>query len=292
MKLPALHHPLTKALRRLARGAALGAAVLLALPALALDIDLGGAAPYSVYVFEDLTGLVATPGRVAVGGNLTLGTASLGAGLAADQAGTATLLVRGNILGFNGPLQLGSAAGFGQYIGTKAASVPASLDLRKVTVLPVDFETDRVYLTALSEQLRDLPATGAVSASGSTLTLSGGNRPLEVFALTAAQAAAAQRVVMFNVAANAHIVLNLTADSVRRIGFGIDTSALAPWKGRVLFNAHDAETLQFNGLTLWGSVLATNACICTSTGALKGSAVVRKWTAAMTVDYVPFIPIP
>ena len=283
---------LGQALRRLARPLLLAAAAWGAAPAQALDIDFGNAAPYSVYVFEDLTGLVAAGGRLAVGGNLSLGSVSVGAGLGAGTPGVASLLVRGNIQGFSGPLLAGSAPGFGLFVGTKAASVTAALDLRKVSLLPVNFDADRVYLGAMSEQLRDLAATGTATASGSTLTLAGRGAALEVFTLTAAQAAAAQRVVVSGVAADAHIVVNLAADSLRRIVFGIDTSALAPWLGRVLFNAHDAETLQFNGLTLWGSLLATNACICTSTGTLKGSAVVRKWTAAMTVDFVPFVPKP
>ncbi len=279
---------------RAARGALAGwVAVLLAGPALALDIDLGSAAPYAVFVFEDVSGLVSTPGRLAVGGNLTLGNASLGAGLPAGQAGTPTLLVRGNILGFGGPLLAGPVAGFGQYLGTKAGTVPPALDLRKASVLPLDFDADRVYLTAMSEQLRDLAPTGTVTSANGTLTLQGGNAALEVFALTAAQVGGAQRIAVANFAPDAHVVVNLSADNLRRITFTtLDSSALAPWKGRVLFNAHDAETLQFNGLTFWGSLLATNACICTSSGTLMGSAVARKWTAPMVVDYAPFIPKP
>jgi choice-of-anchor A domain-containing protein len=278
-------------LHRLARTLSLCAGLLLAGPTLALDIDLGNAAPYSVFVFEDVSSLPGTPGRLAVGGNLTLGNASLGAGLP-TLAGMPTLLVRGNILGFNGPLLAGSAAGFGQYIGTKAASVPPALDLRKVSILPLDFDAEKIYLTAMSEQLRDLPPSGQVLATGGTLTLKGSNQALEVFTLTAAQAGAAQRVALDSIAPDAHIVVNLSADSLRRISFGIDTTALAGWRGRVLFNAHDAETLQFNGLTFWGSVLATNACVCTSTGTLMGSVVARKWTALMNVDYTPFVPKP
>lgn len=278
-------------LRRLARPLLLAAAGA-CVPAHALDIDFGNAAPYSVYVFEDLSGVVASGGRLAVGGNLSLGATPVGGGLGAAAPGVASLLVRGNIQGFTGSLLAGSTPGFGLYVGTKATSVPASIDLRKVTLLPVNFDADRVYLGAMSEQLRDLAPTGTATGAGSTLTLAGSGRPVEVFTLSAQQAAAAQRVVVGGVAADAHIVFNVTADAQRRISFGIDTAALTPWKGRVLFNAHDAETLQFNGLTLWGSVLAPNACICTSTGTLKGSAVVRKWTAAMTVDYVPFVPKP
>ena len=268
-------------------------AALFAARAYALDIDLGNAAPYSAFVFEDASGLTSSAGRIAVGGNLSLTTASIGAGTP-TLASVPSLVVRGNITSYTGgALWSGSSAGFGQYVGTKAASTPASLDLRKVTSLPVDFDSERVYLTAMSEQLRDLPNTGQASVSGSTLTLTGSNNStLEVFSLSAAQVAATQTVALANVAPDTHIVINLSADALRRISFGINTVALAGWQGRVLFNAYDAETLQFNGLTLWGSLLATNACICTSTGQLQGSVVARKWTATMNIAYTPFVPKP
>jgi choice-of-anchor A domain-containing protein len=258
----------------------------------ALDIDLGNAAPFSAFVFEDVSGLTTAAGRVAVGGNLALGAATLGAGTPTLTA-TPTLLVRGNITSYSGgALWSGANAGYGLYLGSKAASTAATLDLRKASGLPVDFEAERIYLGVMSEQLRDLASSGSVNVTGTALTLSGNNSDLEVFSLTAAQVAGSQVLAVTNVRPDAHIVVNLSADALRRITFGIDTAALANWKGRVLFNAHDAETLQFNGLTFWGSLLATNACLCNSTGRLEGSVVARKWTAAMTISYTPFIPKP
>lgn len=110
--------------------------------------------------------------------------------------------------------------------------------------------------------------------------------------MSAVQVTANQPLVLADVSPDAHIVVNVTADAVRRLTFGIDTVALAAWKGRVLFNAHDTETVVFNGLTFWGSLLATNACVCNSTGRLEGSVVARKWTSTMNVTHTPFIPKP
>ena len=273
----------------LGRAIALAVAVLGSAPSQALEIDLGNAGGFSAFVFEDLTTLATSAGRVAVGGNLTVTNASIGAGTP-TQAATPALVVRGNVTYPAGALWSGTAAGHGLYGGTKSANTAASLDLRKATPLPVDFDAERVYLTAMSEQLRDLPATGQVAVSAGTLRLTGTNAQVEVFNVTASQVAASQPVVLADVSPDAHIVVNLTADAARRLSFGIDTVALAGWKGRVLFNAHDAETLVFNGLTFWGSVLATNACICNSTGRLEGSVVARKWTAAMNVTFTPFVP--
>jgi len=261
-------------------------------PSHALDIDLGNAGSYSAFIFEDVSGMATTAGRVAVGGNLSVTTATIGAGAPA-LASTPTLVVRGNVSSYTGgALWSSTSAGYGLYLGTKAATTAATLDLRKVTSLPVDFDSERVYLSAMSEQLRDQPTTGQVSVSGGTLTLTGTNSEVEVFSLSAAQVGGTQKVVLANVLPDAHIVVNLSADTLRRISFGIDTVALAGWKGRVLFNAHDAETLQFNGLTFWGSLLAANACVCSSTGRLEGSVVARKWTSTMNITYTPFVPKP
>lgn len=261
-------------------------------PARAIDIDLGNAAAFSAVVFGDVSGMTKVGGRVAVGGNLSLGQATLGAG-GPDQSTVPTLLVRGHVLAYSGgALRSGASPGFGLYLGNKAAAVSTALDLRKAASLPLDLDTERIYLSALSEQLRDLPVTGQVQLSSGALTLRGSESALEVFALDAAQVAGTQSVVLEHVAPDAHIVLNLAADAKRRLSLGISTLALSGWRGRVLFNAHDAETLQFGNQTLWGSLLATNACICNSAGRLEGSLVARKWTAAMEIGYTPFIPTP
>jgi choice-of-anchor A domain-containing protein len=281
-----------KGLARLGRTLLLAGMAACGSAAHALDVDLGNAAAYSGFFFEDATGLTSSLGRIAVGGNVSFTQTTIGSGAPA-VAGIPSLVVRGNITAYaGGALWSGSLPGFGQYVGTRAASVPASLDLRKVTSLPVNFDTERVYLNVMSEQLRDLPASGQASTTATTLTLTGGNRELEVFSLTAADVAAARTVSLSNVSPTAHLVINLRADAVRRLGFAINTTALAGWKGRVLFNAHDAETLQFNQLTFWGSVLAPNACICNSTGRLEGSVVARKWSASMIITHTPFVPSP
>ena len=74
--------------------------------------------------------------------------------------------------------------------------------------------------------------------------------------MSAVQVTANQPLVLADVSPDAHIVVNVTADAVRRLTFGNDTVALAAWNGRVLFNAHDTETVVFNGLTFWGSLPA------------------------------------
>ncbi len=279
---------------RLALRGLLAAVALFVLPtgAQALDLDLGNAGAYSAFIFEDAASLTSIAGRLAVGGNLSVTKADIGAGTPA-LANTPSLVVRGNISSYSsGALWSGASPGYGVYLGTKATSVPASLDLRKVTSLPVDFDSERVYLGVVSEQWRDAPSTGQVTRGAGVVQLTGTQAAVEVFVLAAADVASAQTLKVTNVRPDAHLVINLAADTLRRLSFTIDTAALQPWRGRALFNAHDAETVKFNDLTLWGTLLAPNACVCNSTGKLEGSVVARKWSATMQITYTPFVPTP
>jgi choice-of-anchor A domain-containing protein len=142
----------------------------------------------------------------------------------------------------------------------------------------------------MSEQWRDQPATGQVASSGTVLTLKGSSSPVEIFTLTAAQAAASQRVSTTNVSSTAYLVINISADTARRVALGLDMSGLVAWKGRILINVFDAENLQFGTRTVFGNVLAPNACVCNGAGHLEGSIVARKWSGAMQIGFSPFTP--
>ena len=247
-----------------------------------------GRIEHAIDVLED-----GKAGRLLIAGaDPSVTKADLGSGTPA-LANTPSLVVRGNISSYSsGALWSGASPGYGVYLGTKATSVPASLDLRKVTSLPVDFDSERVYLGVVSEHWRDAPSTGQVTRGAGVVQLTGTQAAVEVFVLAAADVASAQTLKVTNVRPDAHLVINLAADTLRRLSFTIDTAALQPWRGRALFNAHDAETVKFNDLTLWGTLLAPNACVCNSTGKLEGSVVARKWSATMQITYTPFVPTP
>lgn len=257
-----------------------------------LGIDLGDAGGFSGFFMEDVSGIQTVGGRLAVGGNFSVTNASIGA-QGPNLPASPSLVVKGNITSFtSGTLSSGNSAGYGVYMGTLASSTPASLDLRKVGSSPVDFDSQRVYLGVMSEQLRGLTATGSVSQSASKLTLAGSNAPVEVFSLTAAQASSGLPVAVSGVAADAYVILNVAADSVQRLAVTVDTAALQPWAGRVLINAYDAQSVQFGSAPVWSSLLALNACVCNTAGRVKGNVVARKWNAQTSIDYFPFVPKP
>ena len=258
--------------------------------ALALDIDLGIAASYSALVFEDVNDLSDIDGRLAVGGNLSLPTSILGS-LLPNLNTLPTLVVRGNVSGFlGGSIWSGSAKGFGLYQGVKAATILSSLDLRQSNDLPVDFESERAYLGMMSAQLKDAPATDTVTQLLGFMTFKGSNQDVEIFNLTASQVSWPQILVLSNVRSDAHVIVNVTADSQRKVSFSLGTDIFLGRNQKVLFNFHDAETINFNLVTIRGSVLAVDACICLSFGRIDGSVVARQWKSSMSVSFKPFLP--
>jgi choice-of-anchor A domain-containing protein len=261
-------------------------------PAQALQVDLGDAGQYAGFFLEDVTGIQSIAGKLALAGNLSVSSTSIGA-QAPNMPSAPSLVVGGSITSFtSGSIWSGSSPGFGEYMGSLSSTASKSLDLRKVGAIPVDFEADRVYLGTLSEQLRDLKATGTVAQGGSTLALTGSNQALEVFALTADQAASGLVVSLSNVRADAYLILNIASDSAQRLSVAIDTTALQPWAGRVLVNAYDAQRVQVGSTALRGSVLALKACICNSTGSIQGNVIARKWNSTASIGYAPFVPMP
>ena len=265
------------------------------LPALAQaqQIDLGVAAQYSGFFFGNVSKLPDVEGRLAVGGDLSLGGASIGGRVPAGST-QPSLVVAGNIKAFSGGSiwSNGQTNSWGVYQGDKAAAVPSYLDLRNVVASPVDFAAERINLSILSQQLRDMPATGKVTQLYAEVTLTGGNRDVEYFNLTAAQVANTLNFALKNVKASAYIILNVAADTQRKVKLGISMNAFEGRGKRVLFNLHDTDVLNMSNVRVVGSVLAPDACVKDSSGHLEGSIIAASWESGMEIGYGPFEAMP
>ena len=266
------------------------ASFTLCAPAEAQEVDLGTAAQYAGFFFGNASSLTDVVGRLAVGGNLSIGGTSVGGGVASSST-QASLVVGGNITAFTGGT-IGSSANnsYGVYAGSKAAAVPSYLTLHQAAFSPVDFAAENTYLSILSQQLAARAPTGSVSQQYSTVTLTGSNSNIEVFNLTAAQVKSTLTMALVNVKSSATLIFNVAADSQKHVQIGITTTVLQNRQGKVLYNLADTDVLNFTGVWIWGSVLAPAACVNNSSGHIEGAIIAASWNSNMEIGNSPFQP--
>ncbi len=257
--------------------------------ACAQQISLGAAGAYSAFIFRHASNFVDVEGRLAVGGNLFVQGTSIGGSLPMGST-QPSLIVGGDILGYGwGIIWAGILHnGYGLYRGNKSAWVPGYLDLRKSEALGLDFEAERDSLSFLSKQLDQTAATGTVTSSYGQITLIGAGKKVEVFNLSADQVLIGHDLHLKNIRGDAYIVINIGADPLRMVHFGIAAPSLFGRENRVLFNFHDAQVLQFTNVQVWGSILAPYACICRSSGHISGNVIADMWDSPMEIGYAPF----
>jgi len=265
----------------------------LAQTASAQQVDLGAAGQFAGFFFGDVTASAFdAEGRLALGGNLSIAAASVGGRVNPNDT-RAALIVGGNVSSFNGG-SIGSSTNnsYGTYSGTlgPTSKVPVYLDLRKAAVGPIDFEAERTYLSVLSQQLRTAPATGTVSRLYSDVTLTGSNKDVEIFNLTADQVKSGYSFILVNVKPTSYLILNLASDAQRTIKFGITMTAMSGRHDKVLVNMYDAELVNFTNVGVFGSILAPYGCVKNSSGHLEGTIVAASWNATMEIGNTLFVP--
>ncbi len=264
---------------------------LAALNAQAQQVDLGTAAEYSGFFFGNVSKLPDIEGRLALGGNLNISGFSIG-GRVPSGSGKPSLVVGGDLasIGGGGIYDGYGNTGYAVYSGNRASNVPTYIDFRKQTPSPIDFDAERTYLTILSQQLRDMSATGTVTKLYSGITLTGSNADIEVFNLTADQVKSGLDLFLANVKPSSHLIINVAADSQFKVKIGITMASLQERHSKVLFNLHDADVVNFTGVLVLGSVLAPYGCVRDSSGHLEGTIVAASWDSNMEIGYGPFIP--
>jgi choice-of-anchor A domain-containing protein len=265
----------------------------LAVPtAQAQQLDLGAAGQYAAFILQDASGLAKVHGRLAVGRDLDASRLELGDALEGSDALTPSLVVRRRVTHFSDGAILNGAGrkGYG-VVGVAFAEAGAEIDLRKET-MPFDFDAEAMWLTMLSARLGALPASGTVQVQGGLMTLRGSNAPLEVFHLTAAQAASNATLQLANVAAGAWVLVNVASDKQRDVRLRLNQDALRPHQPRTLFNFPDAESLRLDGARVWASLLAPAALATGEGGAVEGTVVVSDWKGRAEIGHAPFVAGP
>jgi choice-of-anchor A domain-containing protein len=230
-----------------------------------------GASAYNLFVLGNMNVSSSdTEGRVAVEGNATMSAYSVGAKAAAN---TVNLVVGGNLTAHGGATNGLTIVG-----GTTNYQNWATTGLEPHgTALPVDFTTEGLRLTALSNLLDAYTPNGSVYIPpwGGQYTLTGAATGLSVFDLNGATLSHTNTMTInLTPGTVALINVNGSADSFSNAGITINGGNASD----VLWNFSDATTLSFSGISLLGSVLAPNATYLGGWGQLNGELIVKNFT--------------
>ena len=220
-----------------------------------------------------------TEGRVAVGGNATFSSYSIGTHAGAGNPAQAAFVVGGNLSAGHGQVYNGSIFVGGSYSGPGYAlnSAPGStLSSGLGAGLPFDFGAAQAALTAKSTTYGAADATGSTLLQWSTLTLTGTGDDLNIFELSAAQLASASGLVI-DVAQGSRVLVNVTGQAATFQNMGIFTSASA---NNILFNFHEATSLSLSGIGVIGSILAPHADVFFQSGQMNGQLVAKSFSGA------------
>ncbi|KQV59879.1 MULTISPECIES: choice-of-anchor A family protein [unclassified Duganella] len=262
------------------------------LPCLAQELDLGTAGRYAAFIYGDASGLQKVEGRLAVGRNLNVSQLDVGRSLPPANDNLPSLVVGRNVAAYTAG-DIWSASGRKGY-GVVAAGIngaSGSLDLRQ-DAGAVDFAAETAWLDMLSASLRARTATGKTTQSLYTVTLTGTNAALEVFNLQSTQVASGKTLVLSNIKPGAWIVLNVGSDAQRQATVGWTHTPLQAIKSRVLYNFFDADVVTLPGITVWGTLLAPQACIKANGGRVEGAVIAASWNGAAEIAQAPLTPGP
>lgn len=211
-----------------------------------------------------------TEGRLAVGGNFYAESYSVGFSSSPD-ASKNSLVVGGDL---NAKWQWQVANGNTKYGGnlTSSPSTVAPYTITKAANV-VDFAGIQSQMLSTSSFLSTLSSNGTELYQYTTYTLTGLDPYLNVFNITDTNgwANASNRIISAptgsTVIINVSGMSNFLKSSGMQLANGLDNT-------NVLFNYYQSTSLNINGISLLGSLLAPNAALTLNSGSVNGNAAV------------------
>jgi len=252
-------------------------------------IACGSANPwqqYNLLVFQDFTQSgTDTEGRMAIGGNATLSSYSVGAVLTSDSS-RYDLIVGGNLSFISGSVGHGSIA-YGnsailQYLGLFGTSVQAS---------PLNFSQLQTGAVAQSAAMAALTTNGTTlvqdwGGPAAQITLTGNDSSRNVFTVTSTDISRANAFTI-NAPASSTVIINITGTSAQMKNFGFSINGIA--RERVIFNFASASSLHLEGIGVQGTILAPAADISFQSGQSNGNLIGKSLTGNGQINYAPFL---
>jgi choice-of-anchor A domain-containing protein len=248
---------------------------------------LGAATAFNIVTLGDQTASnTAVEGRLAVGGNATLTNYGIGSALPAGQEAQDTLVVGGDLHYTNGTVQRGNVA-YGGAATLSGVAIPHG-DARQDT--PLDFAGLGALLRQRSQGWAALAANGTTTVNywgGPTaqISLSGSDPQLNVFTLAGADLAAANSL-QITAPAGSTVLINISGTTSRMQYMGISLSGVD--RQHVLYNFAAATQLTLNGVGVQGSILAPDAAITFTNGAIDGTLIGASLSGPGAARHAPF----
>lgn len=226
-------------------------------------------------------------GTAAVGGSASLTNVTVGSMV---SIGGTNLVVGGNLTA-NG----GSVNGVTVVGGTVSASGGwTSTTLQPPgTPVPVNFASESLRLANLSAALAALPTNGSSATAGNILTLSGTGSGVFVFNINQSDIPGSLRITL-PFGSTAIVNINGSAGSMRFLGMSLSGGIV---ESSVLYNFHNASTLELTGVGVLGSILAPGAAVDAGGGVVLGQGLFGSYNAPSDFSFnqLPFagtLPVP
>jgi len=200
-------------------------------------------------------------GRMAVAGDASLRSYSIGATLPASNGSRDDLIVGGALTYNSGQVYAGNAV-YGSSASISNLGLPSGSLLQGT---PLDFAGECANLTMLSDNLCLLAGSNVTPAP--TLHMNGSDSSLNVFYVGAAALGAANGV-QIHAPANATVVINVTGTPASMAYMGITVGGTD--REHVVWNFCDATQLTLQGIQVEGSVLAPYTDVTFNNGQING----------------------
>ncbi len=235
-----------------------------------------------------------TEGRMAVGGNATIGSYSVADKLdPAEAIGQDVLIVGGDLNFSNGRVYYGNAV----VGGTKNVSQSATIEGELLSGSPINFGSASANLKALSTVFADAEANGTTTLLWSTLTLEGSDPQLNVFEVTSSQLNSMSGMAI-NIPSGSTALINVTGTNVTFKGVGQSINgqqgpsahgqAVLNDIAKVIYNFPNATTLSIPWGGINGAILAPKANVTFNSGVIWGTMVSGSFEGQGQLNHVPF----
>jgi len=254
-------------------------------------MDLGVAGDFNAFICDDFTSTSSdSHGRLAAGGNITIDSYGVATRLS-SQPDTPTLIAGGDLSYGQGKVFVGSGIAGGSVSNvnqTVVYGLEQGATIEGNTAIPIDFEAQFAGLRQLSANLARAQSTGTIEYKYGGIYITGDcSSDTQVFNLDGATVLNSNHINLSCVPNDSTIIFNIDGLTA---GFkNIGLSQFHNQAPQILYNFHEAETVELTHVGIEGSVLAPLAHFDNPRGQVNGSIVAKSWDGPMELHHFPFV---